>query len=95
MSDGFSRQDIDKIADLANLDLTEEEKELFSIQFGSILEHFNTIQSIPLPTELDESGAGSAIETLREDVAEASGVFPDQFSPHLEARQFKVPKVIE
>jgi hypothetical protein len=31
----------------------------------------------------------------REDVAESSGVTPESFSPYLEDRHFKVPKVIE
>jgi aspartyl-tRNA(Asn)/glutamyl-tRNA(Gln) amidotransferase subunit C len=41
--DSLSRQDIEKIARLAHIDLSEEEKKLFADQFNKILNFFKTI----------------------------------------------------
>lgn len=89
----FTIADIEKIARLANLELTAEEKSKFAGQFTAILDYFAKIQEVTLPPELEL--AGNPTIALREDVPEASGVDPASFSPYLEDRHFKVPKVIE
>ena len=94
MSQTFSPSDIDRIAELANLELTQEEREAFTLQFQAILGHFQAIQQVDLPADLPEPPP-PGIETLREDRAEPSGIGPERFSPHLEAGHFKVPSVIE
>ncbi|HEX7929275.1 MAG TPA: Asp-tRNA(Asn)/Glu-tRNA(Gln) amidotransferase subunit GatC [bacterium] len=89
----FSIADIEKIANLANLELSAEEKQMFAGQFTAILDYFAKIQEVKLP----EGAAGAAGPTMpfREDVPEVSGVDPKSFSPYLEDHHFKVPKVIE
>lgn len=89
----FPIEEIEKIAALASLELTEEEKTLFSRQFEHILNYFKVIDSAPQP----EQSAATTVENprFREDKAVDSGISPREFSPHLEDGHFKVPKVLE
>ena len=89
----FPIKEIEKIAALASLELSEEEKNLFSCQFEDILNYFKIIDSAPQP----EESAATTVENprFREDKAVDSGISPREFSPHMEDGHFKVPKVIE
>ena len=90
----FSIADIEKIADLARLQLTDAEKALFTEQFQTILSYFSKIEAVPLPERrFEERALGQA--HLREDRAVPSGVSPDTFSAYLENGHFKVPSIIE
>lgn len=85
--------DIERIAELASLELTDEEKRRFVKQFEDILTYFRKIDAAPLTDVRDH--APDAADHLRDDVVRQSDVHPDQFSPYLEGGHFKVPKVIE
>ena len=50
MAEGF---DIDHLAKLARLDLTAEEKELYSSQLSQILGHFQALAKADLPPTVD------------------------------------------
>ena len=86
-------QDIDRIAELASLELSAEERQRFVRQFEDILTYFRKIDDAPASEVQDHTV--DAADHLRDDVARPSGVSPDQFSPYLESGYFKVPKVIE
>ena len=86
-------KDIEKIAELASLELTAEEKKHFVAQFEELLGYFKRIDAAPLPEMQDHLVDGAS--HLREDVAETSGVALEDFSQYLENGHFKVPKVIE
>jgi aspartyl-tRNA(Asn)/glutamyl-tRNA(Gln) amidotransferase subunit C len=86
-------QDIERIAELAALELTPEEKQRFVRQFEDILTYFKKIDAAPAG-DLHDPPADPA-DHLRDDVARPSGVRADEFSPYLESGHFKVPKVIE
>jgi len=90
----FTVDQIQKIAELASLELTEEEKSTLAHQFEEILEYFKVIDSAPMPAEGDHSEVAAG-PIFREDVSVDSPVSPKTFSPHLENGHFKVPKVIE
>lgn len=91
---GFSIEEIERIADLGNLELTSAEKDTFAKQFGEILAYFQKIETVP--TTDAESGAGETGPLrYREDRKHPSGVSPDQFSSYLEDEHFKVPRVFE
>jgi aspartyl-tRNA(Asn)/glutamyl-tRNA(Gln) amidotransferase subunit C len=90
----FSVEQIEKIAKLANLELTDAEKRLFAEQFGHILDYFKKIQTVQLPPDEALAGPPQAA-VMRDDVAEVSGVTAESFSPYLEDHHFKVPKVVE
>ena len=86
-------QDIERIAELAALELTPEEKQRFVQQFEDILTYFKKIDAAPV-SDVQDHPVDTA-DHLRDDVARPSGVRPDEFSPYLESGHFKVPKVIE
>ena len=90
----FDIQDIEKIADLARLKLTDAEKATFVEQFQTILDYFQKIQAVPLPDGVTP-GTDKIQAHLRDDRAEPSGVSADSFSQYLESGHFKVPKVLE
>lgn len=90
----FSIAQIEHIARLARLDLTEEEKQKFAEQFASILDYVAVIQNVQLPPELDKDPEDQSAP-LRDDIPEAAGIDPESFSPYIERHHFKVPTVIE
>lgn len=85
--------DIERIAELAALELTDAEKQRFVRQFEDILKYFKKIDAAPL-TEVRDHPVDAA-EHWRADEVRPSHARPEDFSPYLEAGHFKVPKVIE
>ena len=93
----LSREDVKRIAELARLELTNDELDLFTRQLGDILTYVEQIRS------LDTSGVAPTSQVLnrpvdRDDVPDATlsrpqllGNAPDAA---LEAGLFKVPRVI-
>lgn len=90
----FLVEEIEKIATLARLELTGQEKETLARQFEEILNYFKIMEDAPAGNAR-AADFGPAGPLFREDVAVTSGVSPEDFSPHLENGHFKVPKVIE
>jgi aspartyl-tRNA(Asn)/glutamyl-tRNA(Gln) amidotransferase subunit C len=89
----FSPEEVRKIAKLSALELSDAEVQEFATQFSEILEHFEQLKqahtaSAPAPDE-------SLLRIGRPDAAVVSKVSPEQFSPYMEGRFFKVPKVID
>ena len=93
----LSRDDVKRIAELARLELTNNELDLFTRQLGDILTYVEQIRS------LDTTGVAPTSQVLnrpidRDDVPDATlsrpellGNAPDSA---LEAGLFKVPRVI-
>ena len=90
----FSVEEVRKIAKLASLELTPEEEQEFAQQFGTILGYFERHNAVELP-ENSEAVNPILAPRVREDRAVDSPVTPEQFSPYLENRFFKVPRVID
>ncbi|MBF0278664.1 MAG: Asp-tRNA(Asn)/Glu-tRNA(Gln) amidotransferase subunit GatC [SAR324 cluster bacterium] len=90
----FSIEDVTKIANLSSLEITEEETEIFAHQFSTILDYFEVLDSIDVPSESVDRDESSMV-IFREDKTEVSSVSPEQFSPYTENRCFKVPKVVD
>jgi aspartyl-tRNA(Asn)/glutamyl-tRNA(Gln) amidotransferase subunit C len=105
-----SEQDVAYVADLANLELTEEERGRMVQDMNSILEYVERLSELdtsgvePMAQTLDRYAPGQAAarfaHTLRDDVVEGQR----KSLPHAEALEnapvtdgsfFKVPKVIE
>ena len=94
MTTKFSLEEVQKIARLSSLELTEKETEVFAEQFSGIMEYFELLKTAEIPeveTDVDESHLCGS----REDKMMKSPVSPEQFSPYLENGFFKVPRVIE
>jgi aspartyl-tRNA(Asn)/glutamyl-tRNA(Gln) amidotransferase subunit C len=104
MSAGFSREQVAAVAALANLELTDEEVDLFARQLGDILKYAELVQQIDTtgvpPTASVSASEASAFASQTDradepiaslDRALALANAPD---PHLDAGLFKVPRVI-
>jgi len=89
---------IHKVAQLANIRLTEEEEKKLTAELGKILEHVEKINSIEGLDSVEPTSHPLASENVyREDVVKQQGTAkellkhaPDKHDPF-----FKVPKVIE
>lgn len=93
----LSREDVQRIADLARLELTAEELDLFTRQLGDILTYVEQIRA------LDTTGVAPTSQVLnrpvdREDVPAATLSRPELLKnapdAALESGLFKVPRVI-
>jgi aspartyl-tRNA(Asn)/glutamyl-tRNA(Gln) amidotransferase subunit C len=67
MSTTFSRGDVERVARLARLELTAEEKDLFARQLTGILAYAEQIQRVPTEGIEPTSHAGEAA-ALRDDI---------------------------
>jgi len=97
----ITRDDVVRVAELAYLDLSEDELEKYRRQIDEILEYIGKLN------ELDTSGVEpmaqvlandqTADATLREDLVVPSAVADDVLrqAPDPEPPYFRVPKVIE
>ena len=95
----ITKQDVEKIAALANLALTEEEKETFTTQLSSIVsyvEKLNELDTSDVPPMSHSTLSGDTSYAMREDEPVPSlgqeaalANAPDPGDGH-----FKVPKVI-
>jgi aspartyl-tRNA(Asn)/glutamyl-tRNA(Gln) amidotransferase subunit C len=93
----LSRQDVQRIAELARLELTAEELELFTRQLGDILTYVEQIRS------LDTTGVVPTSQVLNRPVDREDAPAPTLSRAELlrnapdasqEAGMFKVPRVI-
>jgi aspartyl-tRNA(Asn)/glutamyl-tRNA(Gln) amidotransferase subunit C len=94
----FTRSEVEAIAGLANLDLDDNEIDLFARQLGDILEYANQVQQIdttgvsPTASVVTRHQADRADEVLPSlDRAEALANAPDA---DRESGLFRVPRVI-
>lgn len=102
MSARVTVEDVERVAELAHLELTPEEKPRMAGDLNAILDYIaelnelDTTGVIPLAQTTELEGAGGA-GALRRDVREPSldraAVMPQ--APETDGRFFKVPKVIE
>jgi aspartyl-tRNA(Asn)/glutamyl-tRNA(Gln) amidotransferase subunit C len=91
------KMDIEKVARLARLELTEEEKETFGNQLGQVLTYMEQLNRLDTTGVEPTSHAIPLYNVFREDETNSSfpreevlGIAPDQ-----EDGQFKVPRIIE
>lgn len=93
----LTRQDVQRIAELARLALTDDELDLFTRQLGDILTYVEQIRA------LDTSGVAPTSQVLNRPVERDDATQPTLSRPDLlrnapdaalEAGLFKVPRVI-
>ena len=89
----FKSEDVRKIADLSSLELTDEEVAKFVEQFTVILKYFEKLKEVDVG-ELADRDDQLQVDG-RDDICTESEVSPDQFSPYLDGKFIKVPRVIE
>jgi aspartyl-tRNA(Asn)/glutamyl-tRNA(Gln) amidotransferase subunit C len=97
----ISREDVLRVAELAYLDLSEAELEMYRAQIDEILEYIGKLNELdtanvePMAQVLTDDQTADA--TLREDLVVPSAVAEDVLrqAPDPEPPYFRVPKVIE
>ena len=97
MSDTLTRADVDRIARLAHLELTESEAEQFTRQLGDILAYFDRLNRIDTTGVAATTHPVTSAPVMRDDELRPSmapddtfGNAPDRGAGGL----FRVPKVI-
>lgn len=93
----LSKEEVEHIAELARLQLSAEEKELYREQLSAILEHAARLQLLDTADILPTSSVLALKSVLRVDEAHP-GLSHDallQNAPLVEKGQFRVPAVLE
>jgi aspartyl-tRNA(Asn)/glutamyl-tRNA(Gln) amidotransferase subunit C len=93
----LSLKEVEHIARLARLELTEEEKERYRVQLSAILEHVARLQELDtasIPPTTSIFGGDSPLRTDQP----RPGLTPEALlanAPEQEKSQFKIPPVFE
>jgi len=93
---GITKEDVEHVADLARLALTDEEIELYTAQMQKILGYVEKLSALDT-TGVEPSGAYAAGESLREDSV-APSLEREKALQNAPAKAhgcFKVPRIIE
>lgn len=93
----ISQKEVEEVAKLARLSLTEQEKELFAAQLSEIIEAFRELSEIDTNGVEPMSHALSLVNVLREDEVKASLSRETLMAnaPSVENGFFRVPKISE
>lgn len=89
--------DIEKVAELARLNLRPEEKEKLSKELGKILEYVKSLEHLKTESVKPTSHVLDIENVFRKDEIKSSAVRDKvlKYAPHSEGKFFKVPKVVE
>jgi aspartyl-tRNA(Asn)/glutamyl-tRNA(Gln) amidotransferase subunit C len=98
MSHSFTREDLERIARLARLELDASEQDLFARQVAGILEYAEQIQRVDTTDVEPTSHAPGSAGAMREDAVRPSLAREDALAAapdaDLAAGLFKVPRVL-
>jgi len=90
-------EEVEHVALLGRIKLTDEEREQFTTQLNSILQHFAQLQQLDTSGVAPMSHAVPLSNVFRED-EQAPSLSPDealQNAPDQDRNSFRVPRVIE
>jgi aspartyl-tRNA(Asn)/glutamyl-tRNA(Gln) amidotransferase subunit C len=93
----LTREQVQHIANLARLELSDEELERYRQQLSAILDYFEQLQTIDTEKIPPTTGISAVEANLRADEPQTSLDVEEllQNAPKQEARQFKVPPVFD
>jgi aspartyl-tRNA(Asn)/glutamyl-tRNA(Gln) amidotransferase subunit C len=98
MSGDFTRADVERIARLARLELTEHEKDLLTPQLSNFLTYANEVQQVATAGVPPTSHPLATVGTWRDDVVQPSldrrECVAQAPEADLERGLFKVPRVL-
>lgn len=88
-------KDVEHVAKLARLELTEEEKELYTKQLGDVLKYVDQMNEVDTSSVKPMSHAVDFVNVMREDkvVYEHTKYELMANAPHEENGFFRVPKI--
>ncbi len=94
---GITRKEVEYVAHLARLRLSEEEAEKFTSQLDQILSYFEKLQELDTSQVEPTSHPIPIVNAFREDEVKSSLDIEDALAnaPEKEGNFFKVPKIIE
>jgi len=94
---GVDRKEVEHIARLARLDLTEEEKKLFTEQLAEIVSYVEKLKELDIEGIEPTSHVEKLTTRLRQDKLKDSLSREDALSnaPESESGQFRVPLVVK
>lgn len=94
---GITRKDVEHVARLARLDLTDDEIETFREQLQRILDHAAKVTSLDTEGVPPTAHAIQLVNVFREDEPEPGLSQADALgaAPAAEAGHFRVPRIIE
>lgn len=93
----LSREEVEHVALLSRLKLSDTEIERFTEQLNSILGHFEELKTVDTSAVAGTTHVVSMVNVLREDIARPS-MTPDVVTANAPERAedfFKVPRVVE
>jgi aspartyl-tRNA(Asn)/glutamyl-tRNA(Gln) amidotransferase subunit C len=93
----LTREEIEHIAELARLELTEDEKSLYREQLSAILDYAARLQTLDTSQIAPTSNVLAKRAVLREDKSVPGLNLEDVLknAPHADKDQFRVPPVME
>lgn len=91
------RAEVEHVALLARIALSEEEKDLFSEQLSTILEFFDTIREVDTEGVPPTSHVGGLVNVFRDDHTRPSLDIDQTLSnaPDAAGRFFRVPRILD
>ncbi len=91
------KMDIEKVARLARIELSEEEKKMFGNQLEQVLAHMEQLNRLDTTGVEPTSHAIPMVNVFREDEVKRSVSKEEilEISPDQEDGHFKVPRIIE
>lgn len=94
---GISLQEVDRIAKLARLSITSEEKAIFGSQLGKTLDYIKKLNELDTSDVEPTSHVIELINVMRKDVLIQSLPVDDmlQNAPDRSGSFYRVPKIIE
>lgn len=90
-------EQVEHIANLARLELADEEKARFQQQLSAILDHFQQLQAVDTSLVSANAGLGLMNSILREDESRPGQTLDKtlQNAPDVTNRQFRIPPVFD
>lgn len=93
----LTRDDVLKLAHLAKIDLSEDEVEMFVVEFNAILGYVDQLKSVDVTGLLPTSQVTGLTNVMREDVERGYGYEPRdmlQNAPQVKDDQLQVKRMI-
>jgi len=97
MTDRLTRSDVERVAELARLRLSEEQIEQYQLQLSTVLEHFATLSELELDDVEPLAHPIDLVNRLGRDKPQPSLPTDEVLrnAPAVEGPFFAVPKVLE
>ena len=96
-ADKLTKDKVEHVAKLARINISEEEKELYSSQLNSILEYINKLNEVETDNVSEATNMSGLKNVIREDVAISCTTYKNliEAAPESEMNMIKVKAVLK